>query len=66
MQKFMIFDGSSIFYRAFFAMPSLTSPNGEPTGAVAGFANIILKLIREYSPDFAAVAMDTPDLLEIS
>ena len=60
MQKFMIFDGSSIFYRAFFAMPSLTSPNGEPTGAVAGFANIILKLIREYSPDFAAVAMDTP------
>ena len=60
MQKFMVIDGSSIFYRAFFAMPSLTSPSGEPTGAVAGFANIILKLLREYSPDFAAVAMDTP------
>ena len=60
MQKFMIFDGSSIFYRAFFAMPSLTSPSGEPTGAVTGFANIILKLLRENSPDFAAVALDTP------
>ena len=60
MQKFMIIDGSSIFYRAFFAMPSLTSPSGEPTGAVTGFANIILKLLREYSPDFVAVAMDTP------
>lgn len=58
MQKFMIFDGSSIFYRAFFAMPPLTSPSGEPTGAVTGFANIVLKILREYNPDFAAVALD--------
>ncbi len=58
MQKFMIFDGSSIFYRAFFAMPPLTSPSGEPTGAVTGFANIILKILRENNPDFAAVALD--------
>ena len=41
-------------------MPSLTSPTGEPTGAVTGFANIILKLLREYTPDFVAVALDTP------
>ena len=54
----MIFDGSSIFYRAFFAMPALTSPSGEPTGALAGFANIVLKILREYNPDFAAVALD--------
>ena len=55
----MIIDGSSIFYRAFYAMPPLTAPTGEPTGAVTGFANIILKLLREYNPDIAAVAMDT-------
>ena len=54
----MLIDGSSIFYRAFYAMPPLTAPTGEPTGAVTGFANIILKLLREYNPDFAAVAMD--------
>jgi len=59
MKKFMIIDGSSIFYRAFYAMPSLTAPNGEPTGAVVGVANIILKILREYSPDFAAVALDS-------
>ena len=59
MQKFMIIDGSSIFYRAFYAMPPLTAPDGEPTGAVVGFANIILKLLRENNPDYAAVAMDT-------
>ena len=58
MKKFMIIDGSSIFYRAFFAMPALTAPTGEPTGAVTGVANIILKLLREYSPDYAAVALD--------
>ena len=58
MQRFMIIDGSSIFYRAFFAMPNLTAPTGEPTGGITGFANIVLKLLREYNPDFAAVALD--------
>ncbi|MBR1647569.1 MAG: DNA polymerase I [Selenomonadaceae bacterium] len=58
MKKFLIVDGSSIFYRAFYAMPPLTAPNGEPTGAVAGTANILLKVLREFSPDLAAVALD--------
>ncbi|MBQ3336390.1 MAG: hypothetical protein IJG80_03200, partial [Selenomonadaceae bacterium] len=59
MKKFLIVDGSSIFYRAFYAMPALTAPDGKPTGALAGFANIILKILREQSPDLAAVALDT-------
>ncbi|MBR0062265.1 MAG: DNA polymerase I [Selenomonadaceae bacterium] len=58
MNKFLIVDGSSIFYRAFYAMPRLTTAKGEPTGALTGFANIILKVLREYSPDMAAVALD--------
>ncbi len=58
MKKFMVVDGSSIFYRAFYAMPGLTAPTGEYTGAVVGFANVILKLLREFNPDFAAVALD--------
>ena len=58
MKKFLIVDGSSIFYRAFYAMPPLSAPNGEPVGALVGFANIILKIFREQSPDLAAVALD--------
>ena len=58
MKKFLIIDGSSVFYRAFYAMPNLTAPSGEPTGALTGFANIILKVLREQSPDLAAVALD--------
>lgn len=59
MKKFLIIDGSSIFYRAFYAMPPLTAPNGKPTGAAVGFANIILKILREQSPELVAVALDT-------
>lgn len=59
MKKFLIIDGSSIFYRAFYAMPTLTAPNGVPTGALTGFANILLKVLREQSPDLIAVALDT-------
>lgn len=58
MKKFLIIDGSSVFYRAFYAMPDLTAPGGEPTGALTGFANIILKVLREFSPELAAVALD--------
>ena len=58
MKKFLIIDGSSIFYRAFYAMPTLTAPNGVPTGALTGFANILLKVLREQSPDLIAVALD--------
>ena len=59
MEKFIIIDGSSIFYRAFYAMPNLTAPSGEPTGAITGFANVLVKLLREFSPNYAAVALDT-------
>ncbi len=59
MEKFIIIDGSSIFYRAFYAMPNLTAPSGEPTGAITGFANVLVKLLREFSPNYAVIALDT-------
>ena len=58
MKKFLIIDGSSIFYRAFYAMPGLTAPSGEPVGAVVGCANIIMKILRERAPELVAVALD--------
>ncbi|MBO4400366.1 MAG: DNA polymerase I [Selenomonadaceae bacterium] len=59
MQRLILFDGTNIFYRAFYALPNLTAPSGVPTGAITGFANISLKILREYNPDFAAIALDT-------
>ena len=58
MQRLTIFDGTNIFYRAFYALPNLTAPSGVPTGAITGFANISLRILREYTPDFAAIALD--------
>ncbi len=59
MQTLIIIDGSSIFYRSFYAMPNLTAPSGEPTGAITGFSNVLVKLLREYNPTYAAIALDT-------
>ena len=59
MEKFIIIDGSSIFYRSFYAMPNLTAPSGEPTGAITGFANVLVKILREFNPTYAAIALDT-------
>lgn len=58
MSKFLIIDGNSIANRAFYALPFLTNKEGTPTGAVYGFANILIKLIMEEKPTHIAVAFD--------
>jgi hypothetical protein len=54
----VLVDGSSYLYRAFHALPPLTNSRGEPTGAVLGVLNMLLKLIRETSPGLIAVVFD--------
>ena len=55
-----IIDGYSQFFRAYYARrPYQTSPvTGEPTKMVAGFADILMSLIRNESPTWLAVALD--------
>ncbi|MBI4519112.1 MAG: DNA polymerase I [Deltaproteobacteria bacterium] len=55
-----LIDGSSYIYRAFFALPPLTSPSGAPTNAAFGFASMTLKLLREVKPQYLAVVFDAP------
>jgi DNA polymerase-1 len=57
---FVIVDGYSLLFRAFFAMPYLSNSAGEPTGAVHGFANMLERLITEEKPDAMIVAWDAP------
>ncbi len=56
--RIMIIDGNSLMHRAFYALPMLTNKKGIPTNAVYGFANMFLKLIEEYKPDYIGVAFD--------
>jgi DNA polymerase I len=58
--KLLLVDGSSYLYRAFHALPPLTSSRGEPTGAVLGVLNMLNKLLKEESPARVAVVFDAP------
>ncbi len=54
----VLVDGSSYLYRAFHALPPLTTSKGEPTGAIHGVLNMLQKLIRDYEPEHIAVVFD--------
>ena len=56
--KLMVFDSNSILNRSFYGMPPLTTADGQPTGAVYGFLNIVLGLIEKERPDCVAAAFD--------
>jgi DNA polymerase-1 len=51
-------DISGYVFRAFYALPPLTSERGEPTGALYGVTTMLLKLVRERRPHMLAVVMD--------
>jgi DNA polymerase-1 len=60
MTDILLLDVFSLVYRAFFALPAMTTTRGEPTGALYGFSSLLLKLLRESNPAGVAVALDVP------
>ena len=56
---FLLIDGHSLAFRAFYALPdSLGDPNGEPIQAVYGFLSILFRQIAELEAEFVAVTFD--------
>jgi len=60
MTDLVLIDGSSYLYRAFHALPALSTSDGEPTGALLGVLTMIQKLVREEKPAHIAVVFDAP------
>jgi DNA polymerase-1 len=58
--KLWLVDGSSYLYRAFFALPPLTTSQGVPTGAVLGVLNMLNKLLKDEDPELIVVVLDAP------
>ncbi|MDD2233868.1 MAG: DNA polymerase I [Desulfitobacteriaceae bacterium] len=58
MPKMLILDGNSLAYRAFYALPVLTTPDGRPTNVLHGFMMMLLRLQAEQKPDYWLVAFD--------
>ena len=58
-KKLVIIDGSSLLYRAFYALPpTMTSSEGVPTNAIYGFLRMLLGLYRDLNPEYMAVTFD--------
>ncbi len=58
--KLWLVDGSSYLYRAFYALPPLSSSKGEPTGAILGVLNMLNRIFREDDPKLIAIVFDAP------
>ena len=59
MSRLVLIDGSSYLYRAFHALPPLSNPQGEPTGALFGVVNMLRATLKER-PEFVAFVVDAP------
>lgn len=57
---FLLFDGHAVIYRAYFALPPLTDPQGRVVNAAYGFSRIVLAAINEFEPEYLAVTFDHP------
>ncbi len=56
----MLVDGSSYLFRAYYALPDLTTTAGEPTGAIRGVISMIRKLAKDYPGSLVVVVFDAP------
>jgi len=57
--RLFLLDGSSLAYRAFFALPeSITTRDGFPANAIYGLSQMLLKIVTEYRPASIVVAWD--------
>ena len=56
--KFLVIDGHSIAFRAFYALPLLQNKKGEHTNAIYGFATMLMGILEQVNPDYVAAVFD--------
>ncbi|MCY1161543.1 DNA polymerase I [compost metagenome] len=61
MPPFVLVDGSYFLFRAYHALPPLTTSTGLQTNAIRGAISAIQKLMRRIQPTHMAVIFDTPE-----
>ena len=59
-ERLYVLDGPGYLYRAYHAIPYLSTSKGVPCHAVFGMSTMLWKLLREESPEYFAVAWDPP------
>ncbi len=61
MKNLLLIDAHALIHRSYHALPPLTTPTGEPIGAIYGLARALMKTMREHKPDYVAAAFDRPE-----
>ncbi len=59
MNRLVLIDGKSVFYRGYYAMGNLSLPDGTPTGGIYGFAAISMAIVDKLNPTKIVVAWDS-------
>ncbi len=58
---FILVDGCSFLFRAYYALPPLITSKGMPTGAIFGVISMIRRLLVDYDPTNIAIVFDSPE-----
>jgi len=59
---YLVVDGNSLTYRAFFALPTdMATASGQVTNAVFGFTSMLINVLKDHTPDGVLVAFDRPE-----
>ena len=58
VNNFVLIDGSSYLYRAYYALPHFTNSKGHNTGAIGGVVNMLIKLLKTHNPKYLCVIFD--------
>lgn len=58
MATLCLVDGSGYIFRAFYALPPMTRPDGTPVGAVYGFTSMMMNLLQENACNNIVVVFD--------
>lgn len=58
MSKVCLIDGSGYIFRAFYALPNMTAPDGTPVNAVYGFMTMFMRLMKNIPCDYCVVLLD--------
>jgi DNA polymerase-1 len=62
MGTYLVVDGNSLTYRAFFALPTdMATASGQVTNAVFGFTSMLINVLKDHAPAGVLVAFDRPE-----
>ncbi|MCP5468477.1 MAG: DNA polymerase I [Deltaproteobacteria bacterium] len=56
-----LIDGSSYIFRAYYAIRGLSNSQGRPTNATYGFTQMVLRLLKDHSPQYWAMILDSKE-----